>query len=425
MTTTSDRCGCPESQDVSRGLSRRGFLKGVGVAAAASALPMTSLRAAYAADYTGDVLVVLSLRGGMDGLSLVAPVGDPDYARLRPSLAVPATLGLPTGDRMFALHPGLAAVKPLWDAGLLGAVHAVGSPDGSRSHFQATEELERSAPGTSVRTGWLDRVLGARGTGTVFQAVHVGSGSAPPLLGGPAPELAMVGLKEFTLSQADWVGPRMATALAALHTGVDSPAVPAARATLAALQATADVRAATPTPLNGAVYPATEIGRALSDVARLIRAGGGLQAATVDLGDWDMHSGLGRAESGWMRDKAVELATALAAFAQDLGPLLQKTCLVTMSEFGRRARENGSGGVDHGFGNAVLMLGGGIVGGKVHGRWPGLTAAALDHGDLAGTTDYRSLIGELLVARTGLSPAALPQVFPGHTGQTLAVARAA
>ena len=421
MTATldQDRCGCPEQ----RGLSRRGLLKGLGVAAAAAALPATSLRAAYAAGYTGDVLVVLSLRGGMDGLSLVAPVGDPDYARLRPTIGVTAATGIPTGDRLFALHPGLAAVRPLWDAGLLGAVHAVGSPDGSRSHFSATEELERSAPGTSIRTGWLDRVLGTRGTGTVFQAVHVGSGSPPPMLGGPAPELAMRGLAQFTLSQADWVGPRMATALAALHTGVDSPAVPAARATLAALRATADVRAATPAPLHGAVYPASEVGRALQDVARLIRAGDGLQAATVDLGDWDMHADLGRPDGGWMHDKATELAAALASFAQDLGPLLARTTLVTMSEFGRRAAENGSGGVDHGYGNAVLLLGGGIVGGRVHGRWPGLSSAALDHGDLAGTTDYRSVLGELLVARTGLSTAALPTVFPGHTVTRLGLAR--
>ncbi len=408
---------------MARGLSRRGFLKGLGVAAAAGALPMTSVRAAYAAGYTGDVLVVLSLRGGMDGLSLVAPVGDPDYARLRPTIGVTAATGLPTGDRMFALHPGLAAVKPLWDSGLLGAVHAVGSPDGSRSHFQATEELERSAPGTSVRTGWLDRVLGARGTGTVFSAVHVGSGSPPPLLAGPSPELAMRSLSQFTLSQASWVGPRMVTALAALHTGVDGPAVPAAKATLAALKATADVQAATPTPMHGAVYPANEIGKALQDVARLVRAGDGLQAATVDLGDWDMHSGLGRPDAGWMRDKATELGAALAAFAQDLGPLMARTCLVTMSEFGRRAAENGSGGVDHGYGNAVLLMGGGIVGGKVHGRWPGLTSAALDHGDLAGTADYRSLVAELLVKRTGLSAAALPGIFPGHAVTSLGVAR--
>ena len=425
MSGPAGTCGCPEDRAAQRGLSRRGFLKGVGVAAAAAALPAGTVRAAYAAGYTGDVLVVLSLRGGMDGLSLVAPVGDPDYARLRPTIAVPAAKGIPTGDRMFALHPGLAAVKPLWDAGLMGAVHAVGSPDGSRSHFQATEELERAAPGTSIRTGWLDRVLGVRGTGTVFQAVHVGSGSPPPMLAGPRPELAMRSLEDFSVSQAGWVGPRMTTALAALHTGVDGPAVPAARSTLAALAAADAVRAATPAPANGAVYPDSELGRALSDVARLIRAGNGLQAATLDLGDWDMHSGLGApgVATGWMHRKATELGLALAAFARDLGPLMSRTCLVTLSEFGRRAAENGSGGVDHGYGNAVLLLGGGVVGGRVHGRWPGLTSAALDHGDLAGTTDCRSVLAELLVKRGGVSTTALAEVFPGHRPETLGLVR--
>ena len=404
------------------GISRRGFL---GLGAATAATPLLSVRTAYAEGYSGDVLVVLSLRGGMDGLSLVAPVGDPDYARLRPTIAVPTASGLPTGDRRFALHPGLTALKPLWDAGRLGAVHAVGSPDGSRSHFQATEELERAAPGTSVRTGWLDRVLGSRPMGTVFQSVQLGSGSPQQLLAGPSRDLAARSLKGFSLSQSDWVGPRMGVAVAALHEGVDSPAVTAARTTLAALSATATVVAQAGAPQNGAVYPDTTLGRALADVARLVRVGAGLQTACVDLGDWDMHSGLGKAGTGWMADQSKELAGALAAFATDLGSQLDRVCLVTMSEFGRRAAENGSGGVDHGFGNAVLLMGGGIVGGQVHGRWPGLTAAALDHGDLAGTTDYRSVLAELLVKRTGLPTAALAQVFPGFTPQPLGVARAA
>ena len=416
MTTTC----CDE---YATGVSRRGFLKGLGVAGAAAAAPLVSLRTAYAEGYTGDVLVVVSLRGGMDGLSLVAPVGDPDYARLRPTIGVPAATGLPTGHRTFALHPGLAALKPLWDAGLVGAVHAVGSPDGSRSHFQATEELERSAPGTSLRTGWLDRVLGTRATGTLFQSVQLGSGSPKQLLAGPSRDLATRSLKDFTLSQSDWVGPRMATAVAALHQGVESPAVDSARTTLAALAATKTAVTAAGPPANGAVYPKGELGAALADVARLVRVGAGLQTACVDLGDWDMHSGLGKAGTGWMLEKATELGGALAAFAQDLGTLLGKVCLVTCSEFGRRAAENGSGGVDHGFGNAVLLMGGGIVGGTVHGRWPGLTASALDHGDLAGTTDYRSVLAELLVKRTGLSTSALPTVFPGFTPQPLTLAR--
>lgn len=406
---------CPE-------LSRRTLLKAAGLTAVASAV---SVRTAYAAEHTGDVLVVVSLRGGMDGLSLIAPVGDPDYARLRPTIAVPASTALPTGDRVFALHPALAPLLPLWTAGTLGAVHAVGSPDGSRSHFSATEELERAAPGTTLRTGWLDRVLGATGTGAVFQAASLGSGTPGQLLAGPSPELATSSLKRFTLSGSEWVGPRMTTALRALHTGVDSPQVPAARLTLDAVGAAAAIVAADGTPRGGASYPATGLGRALADVARLVRAGQGLQAACVDLGDWDMHSGLGRDGTGWMADQAAELAVCLAAFAADLGPDLGRVCLVTLSEFGRRAAENGSGGVDHGFGNCMLVMGGGVVGGRVHGSWPGLSPAALDHGDLAGTTDFRSVIGELLVRRSGVPEAALAQVFPGFRPTFLGLARSA
>ncbi len=403
----AETCACPEG----RALTRRRFLQG---AAVAGAVPLVSGRASYAADAvaTGNVLVVLSLHGGFDGLSAIAPVGDPDYASLRPSIGIPTSLALPTGDRLFGLHPSLAPLVPYWQAGTFGAVHAVGTPDSSRSHFQATEELERAAPGTSTRTGWLDRVVGARGTGSVFQTVQLGSGNPRPLLAGPNPELAVRSLKDFSISQSGWVGPRMITALRALNTGVDAPATGAAQDALEALDAVAAVSAA---PVPEFSYPDTPLGRALADTARLIRHGAGLQTVTIDSGDWDMHSGLGKAGTGWMANHLTGLATALAAFAQDLGPLLSRVTVVTLSEFGRRARENGSGGVDHGHGNAVLLLGGGVAGGKVHGRWPGLTPDALDHGDLAGTTDYRDVLGELLVRCCGLPQSALAQVFPGHT----------
>ena len=412
---------CPEGAR----LSRRGFLAGAAaLTAGVVAGPLVHVRTAYAEGWTGDVLVVVSLRGGMDGLSLVAPVGDPDYARLRPTIAVPASTALPTGDRMFGLHPALAPLKPLWDAGTLGAVHAVGSPDGSRSHFSATEELERAAPGTSIRTGWLDRVLGLRGATDVFSAAHLGSGTPPPMLAGPSPEFASSSLRRFSLASSEWVGPRLETALRALHTAA-TPESTAARLTLDAVATAASVVAADPAPRNGAVYPAGTLGSSLADVARLVRAGQGLQAATVDLGDWDMHNDLGAAGGGWMARQAGELASALAAFAADLGPDLSRVTVLTLSEFGRRAQENGSGGVDHGFGNAVLLMGAGVVGGRVHGRWPGLSAAALDHGDLAGTTDFRSVVGELLVRRGGLSESALGTVFPGFTPAFPGVTRAA
>ena len=418
---TATECGCPSYR-----LSRRGFLKGLGVAGAATAAsPLLSVQASYAEGYAGDVLVVLSLRGGMDGLSLVAPVGDPDYARLRPTLAVPASTGVPTGDRMFALNPGLAPLKPLWDSGLVGAVHAVDTLDESRSHFSAMEELERAAPGTSLRSGWLDRVLGTRATGTAFQAVQLGKGTAGTMFAGPSSELAATSLEGFTLAGGAIAGARMTRAMGLLQDGVASPAVQPARTTLGVLAAVDAVVDADPTPRNGAVYPDSDIGRGLADVARLVRAGRGLQAVAVDEGDWDMHTDIGTSGTGRFASRANDLARALVALSQDLGPLMSGVTVLTISEFGRRAAENGSGGADHGHGNAMLLMGGGIVGGKVHGRWPGLTAAALDHGDLAGTTDYRQVIGELLVRRTGLSATGLGQVFPGLTPAFLGLARAA
>lgn len=418
---TSSLCECEPAS----GLSRRSLFRGLGAVAGAAAIsPLLSVQASYAEGYAGDVLVVVSLRGGMDGLSLVAPVGDPDYARLRPTLAIPASTGVPTGDRRFALHPRLAPLKPLWDSGLLGAAHAVDTLDQTRSHFSAMEELERAAPGTSLRTGWLDRALGTRATGTAFQAVQLAKGTPAPMFAGSLPEVAAQSLKTFSLTGAG-TGSRMPAAIAALQDGVASPQVAVARTALSAVGSAASVVAADPTPRNGARYPASELGTGLADVARLVRSGRGLQAAAVDVGDWDMHSGLGAAGTGRFGDKAGDLAAGLLAFATDLGPLMSRVTLVTISEFGRRAAENASGGADHGHGNAMLLLGGGVVGGQVHGRWPGLSADALDHGDLAGTTDYRAVIGELLVTRTGLSPAGLSAVFPGYVPSFLGLSRAA
>ncbi len=411
-------CGCPPTSHGRHGVDRRRFLTGLGLAgAAAVGAPLLSSRAAYAAtgSWDGPVLVVLSLRGGFDGLSAVAPLGDPDYARRRPSIALPQTVALPTGDPRFGLHPSFASLAPLWARGQMAAVHAVGTPDGSRSHFTAMEELERAAPGTSLRTGWLDRVLGAAGTGTVFEAVQLGSGTPAPLLAGPAPVLATGSLAGFTLSSADWVGPRMAATLTALHTGTTLPAAAPALLTLAALDSTAAVVAGDRVAHNGAAYPAgSPLGAALADGARLVRAGLGLQTLTIDVGNWDMHAGLGITGSkGWMATQLKDLSDSLAAFATDLGALLDRVTVLTISEFGRRANENGLGGADHGHGNVVLLLGGGLNGGRVHGRWPGLTDPALDQGDLAGTTDYRDVLAEYLTRRFGLSAGALAGVFPG------------
>jgi uncharacterized protein (DUF1501 family) len=354
----------------------------------------------------GDTLVLLSLRGGFDGLSAIVPAGDAGYYSARPGIAVPKSQ-LIGGDAYFGLNPALAPLLPFWKAGTFGAVQAVGQPAPNRSHFSAMEELERAAPGTTIRTGWLDRMMGGLGADSPFDAVSLGSAMPARVLAGPAPNLGLSAIDSFVLSGEEKTRP-MAATMAALYGGAPAALAQTTAMTTAALATTQELKTAGYTPANGAVYPDT-------------KAGVGLMSATVDSGDWDMHENLGPAAPGKkMYDHLADLAAALAAFATDLGPAgLGKVTLVTISEFGRRVGQNGSGGLDHGYGNAMMLLGGGVKGGKVHGRWPGLAAAQLVDGDLAVTTDYRAVIGEILQARCGVSDVA--GVFPGIKASSLGV----
>lgn len=418
-------CGCPEAG----GLTRRSLLRYLassGALAGVGTLGGEGLARRYAyADgtYDGDVLVVLSLHGGFDGLNAIVPAADPGYLAARPTIGIPASTLLPL-DSTFGMHPAMAPLLPFWQAGKFGVVHAVGQADPTRSHFEAMSELERAAPGSAARTGWLDRTLGLRASGSDFAAMQVGSVDVPQSLAGPGPELAMRGIDAFALTGADdaEARARWAGALRALHADARAEVQAPAVAALGAVQTTARLAAEGYQPSGGASYPQTGLGTALRDVARLIKAGVGLQVACVDFGDWDMHAGAGTVQSGWMHDHLTELSRALAAFGTDLGERLDGVTVLTLSEFGRRVGENGSGGVDHGHGNAMLMLGGGIVGGRVHGAWPGLGDDALVDGDLAGRTDYRQVLAEILQKRCGLgSPVG---VFPGLTADPLGVARA-
>jgi uncharacterized protein (DUF1501 family) len=253
--------------------------------------------------------------------------------------------------------------------------------------------------------------------------VQVGGSLGPQSLGGPTPDLALNSVDGFALD-GDQAGDPLATALRTLY--ADAPPLVAAPAlgTLDAIGTTSRLKAAGYVPAHGAAYPDTQLGGALRDVARLIKAQIGLQVACVDYGDWDMHEGLGRAVPGqWMFDHLGELAAALAAFATDLGTEgMAGVTLLTLSEFGRRVEENASHGVDHGHGNAMLVLGGGVAGGTVYGTWPGLAPANLDDGDLPGTTDYRTIVGEVLQQRCGMG--SLAGVFPGVTAARTGIVRA-
>ncbi|GIE31349.1 hypothetical protein Ait01nite_043940 [Actinoplanes italicus] len=399
-----------KAQLTRRGLLGRAAAVGGGTALAGLAGEALSTNLAFAAGtYTGDTLVVLSLRGGFDGLSAFAPIGDAGYYRARPGIAVPKAKVI-AGDGMFGLHPALAPLLPQWKAGRLAAVHAVGQQNPTRSHFAAMEAMENAAPGSSVRTGWLDRMLGQTGATGPLAGVSLGDSMPSRLLAGPTADLSMAAIDDFELA-ADGRKP-MAAALRAMYADAPpllaGPALAADRALSAAGSIKGDYR-----PANGAVYPDTDLGAALRDVARLIKAKAGLVTAAVDCGDWDMHEGLGPAVKGQrMFDNLTDLATALAAFTTDLGETgMKNVTVLTISEFGRRVKENGSRGVDHGHGNAMMLLGGGVRGGKVYGNWPGLDPAALVQGDLAVTTDYRSVIGEVLQKRCDIG--GLDRVFPG------------
>ncbi len=349
--------------------------------------------------------MLLSLRGGFDGLSAIVPIGDPDYYRARPSIAVPKSQVI-AGDGTFGLHPAMAPLLPLWLDGTLAAVHAVGQPNPARSHFAAMEAMENAAPGSPIRSGWLDRMLGRTGATGPLAGVSLGHAMPARVLAGPAAAVSMATHDSFTLAGAN--KRPVAAALRAMY--ADAPALLAGPAQAAdrALTASAALRA-TPGPAGD--YPATDLGAALRDVARLIKAKAGLVTAAVDCGDWDMHDSLGAAAPGRrMFGHLTDLSRALAAFAADLGAAMKNVTLVTVSEFGRRVAENGSHGADHGHGNAMLVLGGGVRGGRVYGRWPSLAPGALVDGDLAGTTDYRSVLGEILQKRCGLG--ALSEVFP-------------
>ncbi|MEU4216826.1 DUF1501 domain-containing protein [Actinoplanes sp. NPDC026623] len=421
---TAQAC-CDENRRLltRRGILGRGLAAGAAGALAGLAGEGLSTRMAFAAGgYTGDTLVVLSLRGGFDGLSAIAPIGDPDYYRARPAIALPKSQAI-GGDAMFGLHPALAPLLPMWKGGNLAAVHAVGQPNPTRSHFAAMEEMERAAAGTSVRSGWLDRMLGVTGATGPLAGVSLGSAMPARLFGGPSADISMAGIDDLALAGESARRP-MAAALRRMYASAPAPLAAPAQAADSALTATARLRATTYAPANGAAYPSTPLGAALRDVARMIKAKAGLAVAAVDCGDWDMHEGLGTAVKGQrMYDNLLETANALAAFAADLGPSgMAGVTLVTVSEFGRRVAENGSRGADHGHGNAMLLMGGGIRGGKVYGNWPGLSAGALVAGDLAATTDYRAVIGEILQKRCGLG--SLSGVFPDVSPASFGLAAA-
>ncbi len=343
-------------------------------------------------------LVVVFLRGGADGLNLVVPEFEPEYRRLRPTLAVGKTLPL---DERFGLHPGLEPIRPLFQDRRLAVVHAVGSDDDTRSHFEAQDLMERAGrPLEGASGGWLARHLrskpGARGA---IAAVAIGPTLPESLRGAPS-ACALESLEEVALPQAS---PAFTGALEVLYRAEGSGAGAAGQAALRLLERVNLAREAK-APEG---YPESGFGRSLREVARLLRADVGLEAACVDLGGWDTHFAQGPLFTSLVED----LAGGLAAFAKNLGPRMEKTLVVVMTEFGRRAYENATLGTDHGRGSVMFLLGGPTRGGRVVTRWPGLGEGALEGpGDLAVTIDYRDVLAEALEKAAGNPRTA--EVFP-------------
>ncbi|SFC29437.1 Uncharacterized conserved protein, DUF1501 family [Nocardioides terrae] len=393
--------GCPEFALLdSLTVSRRGLLRGLtagGVATTVGSAVITASPASAAAAQS--VLVVLSLRGAADGLSLVVPHADPAYYAARPTIAVPRTSLLAT-DAGFGLHPGLTPLLPMWNAGQVAAVHATGMAVPNRSHFEAMELVEDADPGSAARSGWLNRLVGLTSTGDPLQGLSIGS-TTPTALVGSATVMSMDDLASTTVPGD---ASRRAS-LEAMWRDESSPMSRAMGATLAGVDRLGTARAQTD---NVATYPSTDLGRALSSVARTLRADLGVQVVTVDQGDWDMHSDLGTLEWGGMQSNAAELGKALAAFFADLGPVRPKVTLVALSEFGRRVVQNSGYGLDHGWGNVMLTLGAGVRGGY-YARWTPL-AKTLD-ADVPVTTDYRDVLAEVVAAR--MPATSLATVFPG------------
>lgn len=390
------------------GISRRGLLTGIGLGVLGWASTTSALaQLAVGPQSDTNTVVVVFLRGGADGLSVVVPHGDEDYYRARPNLALQGS-GLFRLDEMFSLHPSLRGLGPLYEKGQLAAVHAVGSEDQTRSHFEAMDTMERGlAQREGPTTGWVARYLAAADnpSPSPLRAVAFGH-TTPTSLVGATNAVTLASLADFQLS----VSPAAREALRRMYGHGKDEVAHAGRETLKVLETLGKLDPAHQKPQNGATYPDTGLGAGLRQVATLVRARVGLEIACLDQGAYDTHVAQGGGV-GWLSTLLSELGNSLAAFAQDLGPDLDRVTVIVMSEFGRRIAENTGLGTDHGHGGAMLLLGGGVHGGRVHARWPGLKEG-VGPGDLAVTTDYRDVLSEILATRfRGVDPM---DVFIGH-----------
>jgi len=401
--------------------TRRVFLRNSALAVVGTAaVPSFLTRAAFGAVENGGRtkrLVVIFQRGAADGLNIVVPHGEKQYYAMRPSINIPRKNVIDL-DGFFGLHPSLAPLQPLWQQRHLAIVHAAGSPDATRSHFDAQDFMETGTPGVKVtEDGWLNRSMhGIARTpqNSPFRAIALGP-SLPRILSGAEPAVAMNNINDFSVGGKNPKASAASAFEAMYDHSSDSILHGTGEETFDAVKM---LKAAEPgkyTPASGANYPRGRFGDSLRQLAQLIKANLGVQVAFADIGGWDHHVNEGSVE-GQLGNVLGDFSQSLAAFWTDLGDLGEDTVVVTMSEFGRTARENGNRGTDHGHANVMFVLGGPVKGGKVYGRWPGLDQSQLYEGrDLALTTDFRQVVGEAVARHMGNKN--LPEVFPGYENQ--------
>jgi len=415
-------------------LTRRIFIRNGALAVVGTAaLPSFLMRAAYGAADPGTRtkrLVVIFQRGAADGLNIVVPHGEPAYYAMRPTINIPKKSVLDL-DGFFGLHPAMASFEPLWRQKHLAIVHASGSPDPTRSHFDAQDFMESGTPGVkSTDDGWLNRCLhelpemkpasddssSSASNASAFRAIALGP-SLPRILSGREPAIALNNLNDFSIGGKNPKAAPIANTFEAMYaSSVDTVLHGAGQETFEAVKMLKGVDPSKYTPASGANYPKGRFGDSLRQLAQLIKANVGVQVAFADIGGWDHHVNEGNTQ-GQIANVLDDFSQSIAAFWTDLGDLGEDTVTVTMSEFGRTARENGNRGTDHGHANVMFVLGGPVRGGKVYGRWPGLDQSQLYEGrDLAVTTDFRLVLSEIVSRYLGNKD--LRAVFPGFGAQS-------
>jgi uncharacterized protein (DUF1501 family) len=403
-------------------LTRRVFLKNGSLALVSLGFtPAFIARTAQAAQTRQKILITVFQRGAVDGLNMIVPFGEKAYYDARPSIAI-ARPNEPDGaldlDGFFGMHPRMAPLEPFFKRGELAVVHASGSHDETRSHFDAQDYMESGTPGRkSTRDGWLNRYLHAQDhaeRSTPFRAVALTQG-LPRTLQGTAPALAIGRLGQFGI-RAGRDGDVMASGFEAQYAqAADSMLGSTGKEAFDAVKMMEEANPGGYSPDNGAEYPTSGFGEAMKQIAQIVKSGLGLEVAFAELGQWDHHANEGAA-TGQIANRLNDFSRGIAAFARDMGDRMADVVLVTSSEFGRTVKENGNRGTDHGHGNAMLVLGGDVRGGKVYGRWPGLDRDQLWQGrDLAVTTDFRDVFAECVTGHLGAKD--ISSIFPGYEYQ--------